>query len=594
MHAGALVQADQEALEAAHRRLHVAHRKALAQFGQAGGIGDRHIHAAELIDQSAVQRLLAGPHAALRNCVDVGVALAARLRHLPDEVAIALVDDRLDHRADLGVERAGDVERACHRPGADAVALDAELGQGVGHRVVHAEDADRAGDGVRLGDDAVGIHRYPVTAAGGHVAHRHHHRDAGCAGQLHLATDLLGGEHLAAGGIDPQHQRPGLAVLACRADQGGGGFAADRTGRLPAAGDLALGHHHRHAGREQVALARHPGDVAGQTHLADAVALRIGRHTFLAQHRDQLGAGGQTIDQMLVQRQLREVALGAGDGLRQVVDVGAQRGGIQLAQRGHFAEVAVPQPVHPVAVGLLGGRRGVVENVGLGRTLELADTEQVHVDAELVQQVLVEQPVVGQPGDHHAALRIDQHPIGMRRQVVLALIQVDRPRDHRLARSAEAIQRRAHLAQRGKAAALQVARQQQDARDALVLRRGVDRADQIAQLHLLRRVARQPGHRPLQRINAVLLDQLALRLEHQHAVVLQRALHPVAGDAADDHQQQQKQQAEKHQVDDHQPGDIDAAPERAQKAAETTRARRQGTGWQRWRHAGSSGGVGQA
>ena len=94
---------------------------------------------------------------------------------------------------------------------------------------------------------------------------------------------------------------------------------------------------------------------------------------------------------------------------------------------------------------------------------------------------------------------------------------------------AKPVQRGTDLAQRGKTAALQIIRQQHDAGDALVLGRGVDRADDIAQLHLLRFVARQAVEGALQRVDAVLLDQLALRFEHQHTVVLQRARHASAG-----------------------------------------------------------------
>ena len=206
----------------------------------------------------------------------------------------------------------------------------------------------------------------------------------------------------------------------------------------------------------------------------------------------------------------------------------------------------------------------------------------MHVDAELVQQVLVEQAVIGQTGEHHAALRIDQHTVGMRGQVILALIQIYRPRDHRFAGGAEAIQRGADLAQRRKTAALQIIRQQHDAADALILGRGVDRADDIAQLHLLRLIARQAIERALQRVDAVLLDQLALRFEHQHAVVLQRARHASTGHAADDGQKHDEQQREKQQIDDHQPHDIDAPPQRADEGPKAARA-----AWWRqwWRHA---------
>src|SRR5690348_17867119 len=44
---------------------------------------------------------------------------------ISDEVAIALLDDALDHRADVRIERPADVERTCDRRGAHAVGVDA-------------------------------------------------------------------------------------------------------------------------------------------------------------------------------------------------------------------------------------------------------------------------------------------------------------------------------------------------------------------------------------------------------------------------------------------------------------------------------------
>ncbi len=360
--------------------------------------------------------------------------------------------------------------------------------------------------------------------------------------------------------------------MACGAHQRRGGFATHRALRLLAAGDLALGDHHGHARRQPTIVVRQVGSVARERYLAETLALLPGGHAFLAHHRVELSGRDQAIDQMLIERQLAQVAARTGDGVRQGVDIRTQLGGVELAQLRHFVDVGIPQAAHPEAVRFLGLGRGVVENVRLGRALELTHAEQVHVHAELVEQVLVEQAVVGQAGDHHTALRIDQDAVGMRGQVVLALVIAGRPHNHRFAGGAETIQRRTGLAQRSETAALQFTRLQQDAGDVRVLGGGIDGCHQIAQLDLLGRVARKLGQRALQRVDAVLLDQFALRLDHQHAVALDQVLGAAAHVAAKQQQQHDEQHKEENQIENHQPDRVDAAPEDAEKSPETVGA----------------------
>ena len=70
-----------------------------------------------------------------------------------------------------------------------------------------------------------------VIAAGRCIrAHRHDHRLAGFAQRLHLAQDLLRGEHAAARTVDAQHHRLHGVVVARLAQQVRGAFAADLPG----------------------------------------------------------------------------------------------------------------------------------------------------------------------------------------------------------------------------------------------------------------------------------------------------------------------------------------------------------------------------
>src|SRR5690606_36366197 len=144
-----------------------------------GGIGERLVQPTKRVHQPALLRLRAGPHAAARDFVDLLDAAAARLRDLAGEVAVALLDDSLHGAGHAGVERAGDVEGAGVLRGGHAVGVHAELAERAVDGREQAEDADRTGDGRRIGVDAVGVHADPVAAGRGLVAHRHHYRLAG-------------------------------------------------------------------------------------------------------------------------------------------------------------------------------------------------------------------------------------------------------------------------------------------------------------------------------------------------------------------------------------------------------------------------------
>ncbi len=207
---------------------------------------------------------------------------------------------------------------------------------------------------------------------------------------------------------------------------------------------------------------------------------------------------------------------------------------------------------------------------GLRRALELAYAEQVHLHAEAVEHVLVEQAVVRESRGHHPALRIEVDLVGMRRQVVLALVQACRPGEHRLARGAEAVERGAHFAQGGETAGLQLVGPEHDAADAIVLGGGVDGAHEVAHLHLFHAVARHPAHGARERVGAVLLNQRPFRRQHQHGLVVH-----LVRPSADEHQQEEhRQQAEEDHVDDHQPGEVDATAETTHESAESSTAAR--------------------
>jgi hypothetical protein len=80
--------------------------------------------------------------------------------------------------------------------------------------------------------DLVGGTGDVVTARGGQVAHGHHYGFAIGLRCAHFAVDLLRGEHAAARAVDADHDGVHVVILARRADQFGGRFAAHGSRRL--------------------------------------------------------------------------------------------------------------------------------------------------------------------------------------------------------------------------------------------------------------------------------------------------------------------------------------------------------------------------
>ena len=287
------------------------------------------------------------------------------------------------------IERPAHVERTGEFGRADAVGVHADLRQRV--RDVHeqAEDADRTGDRGRLGENLVAVHRDPVAARRGDIAHRHDDRLVRGLGQLDFAPDQFRRERIAARRVHAQHDRAHAVVLARAADQFGGRFAADRAGRLVAAEDLALGHDDgdlRARVRQRVRAAR-ARQIILEVDLAERLACRARPCRSAARTASSRVASWST--SFCSSASLAMSPSGRLDRGRVVVDLRGDRLRIELARRADVGEVVRPHAVHPVQVGFLGFRRGVVADVGFGRRLEFADAEQVHVDAELVERVLV-------------------------------------------------------------------------------------------------------------------------------------------------------------------------------------------------------------
>src|SRR3546814_11988797 len=77
------------------------------ELGAARGLGDGIVQIAEAVDQLELARGAAVPHAALRDLVDTLGRQLARLADARDELAIAVLDPRLEDRVHLRSEERG-------------------------------------------------------------------------------------------------------------------------------------------------------------------------------------------------------------------------------------------------------------------------------------------------------------------------------------------------------------------------------------------------------------------------------------------------------------------------------------------------------
>ena len=118
---------------------------------------------AELVDQPELTRGAAGPDAALGDRLDLFDGLLAAFCDEAGEAGIDVLDPRLRELVELFVDAAEDVGLARERGGADAVGGDTDLGERLVETRQDAEDADRAGDRLGLGKDAVGGGRDPIA-----------------------------------------------------------------------------------------------------------------------------------------------------------------------------------------------------------------------------------------------------------------------------------------------------------------------------------------------------------------------------------------------------------------------------------------------
>ena len=202
--------------------------------------------APETIHQATLVRLASGPDPALGHFVDLLDGQVTAGRGSCQKVLVNVAHAGLDHLSQAWIQRPAQIGRALEPRGGHAAGVHAQFVEGLVHGRQHAEHADRAGDGGRIGQHLVGRGGHPVAAGSGHVAHRHDHRFAGFARDLQLAPDQLGAEGTAAGRVDSQHHGLDRVVVARTPNQLGRREAADRALRGFPIDDVALRNHDRH------------------------------------------------------------------------------------------------------------------------------------------------------------------------------------------------------------------------------------------------------------------------------------------------------------------------------------------------------------
>ena len=213
-----------------------------------------------------------------------------------------------------------------------------------------------------------------------------------------------------------------------------------------------------------------------------------------------------------------------------VVDLRGELRGVEMALRGDVLEVLIPHVAHPEQIGFARFGRLVVAYIRFGERFVFADAEQMHVDAEPVERLLEITAIRREAGEQHAffAARMQQDAVGVRGEIVLALRHAVGDRNDFLAGGLEAVERRTDFAQRRQARALDVVGFDDDAFDVRIVRGRVDGAQDVAQLHLAHFLAEQPAESALCGVGGVLLDDVALRIEHERGVVLRPSVRSCA------------------------------------------------------------------
>src|SRR5581483_4173844 len=490
----------------------------LRHVGELRGSLLRILEISQAIHQADPPRIRPRPYPALPDRIDLLRSLPAPRGDAGDELLVASVDLRLDELTRLLAERPGDGERAGERRRADTIDADTDLAQGLVDGRNDGEDAYRAGERRRTRPDLVRGRGDVVAARGREITHGDHERLARRAQRLQLPIDLFRSGDTAAGAVYAQHDGLDVLIDPRLPDQLRQRVAADGAGRLPAVRDVAGGDDDTDAGTAiaivelllcvddpRVVFRGNPVEGAGRLVLTD--------------HADQLPLHLQVVhqsgDQLRLQSHFGRISVGAAHGRRQRADV--TRDGIrrELACCSQGLLIARPEHIEIGEALLLVGRRHVVARKDLYRALEGPDPEDVDVDAELLQQPLEVERIAAEALDHHVPGRIEVNPVGLRREVILILVEGRAVGDDWLAARTEFLDGARELLEHRLAGALHLVEIEHQHPNASVRRGAANGIEEIPEQRLLTLLSLCVLECALNRIAAQLLDEGSLRLNDE-------------------------------------------------------------------------------
>ena len=363
----------------------------------------------------------------------------------------------------------------------DAVPVDPQLVPKAGQDELAAEDADRAGDRARLGDDGVGRRGDEVPAGRRDIRHGDDQRLAGLARPIDLAPDRVGGDIGAARAVDPQDDRRDAVIGDRIADRFRDGVRSHDDG---AEGRVVLAGLELH--RPEAVDDRDPRRVLrGRRQRLDVV---VDAHA----GRAQSGAGeGGRLDLVPVAQAIHQaVCLRLTGEEGAAIDEGARRLLFDLAL-GRDAGGDLPNPGVDQALQVLADRfRHAVAGEDVHRPLVLLALIELRLDADTGQRLLQERAFKARADEPDRARRLQPDLVEgggevVMRVAVAGLAEGFREGDGELAALAE----------------------------------GADRVAQLLCLRHLEVAATEPGHQALDTIVAAGCFQRLYQLSHHQRVV---------------------------------------------------------------------------
>src|SRR6185312_15953823 len=399
-----------------------------------------------------------------------------------------------------------------------------------------------------------------VAARRREVSHGHHERLARSAQRLQLPIDLLRSGDTAARTVDAQHDGLDVLVEARLPDQLRQGVSTDGARRLFAIRDVAGSNNDTNAGTAaavmDLLLCMNDPRVVFGGNLVEGPRLVLTDHTLHLPLHLQVVREGR--DELCLQGDFGRIPTGVAYGFRKRLNVVVDGIGRELAGRGQSLLIARPECIQVGEALLLVRRRHVAAREDLYRALECPHPKDVDVNAELLQQSLEIEGIAAEALDHHEPGGIEVDLVGLRREVVLILVEGGAVGDDWLAARAELLDGARELLQHRLAGALHLVEIENQDADVFVRRGAANGIDEVPEQRLGTLLSLSVLDGPLNRVATQLLNEASLWLNDECGAIgdtRERRAHRPKDDAEDDDEQNEMQ---------HPAQAIEAAPDAAQ------------------------------